>query len=1049
MMQTRLLFFILFISSGILFTSAFGSITGKIAGKVTDAETGEALVAVNIILKGWSNGTIVALDRPMGAASDDEGEYFIINIPPGRYALTARMIGYRHLQYTDIVVSIGRTIKVNFALSKEVIEGEEVSITAKREVVKPDVSASQIILSSEETENLPRNTIQEVLDLSPGVAINNFNNSINIRGGGDDQVMAFLDGFAMKDNTFNRPFLSYNRTSIEEITIQTGGFQAEYGELRSGMLNVVTKEGGRDYNLILDWKYQPSGYRYDGPQKYLEDKYYLMYGSEWSMQEDILAEKFPNPEDKFIGWPKYAEEKLTDSDSLNDMTPNQRRQLWLWRHRGRPEGEKPDNIIDATLSGPIPGAGLPGIGTFLEKLSFMVSYRGDYRAYAHPGYRDHFEEQNTMFKLKYNISNSSKLSFLGMFSKEWGLGVLASHESYSKPYIMRTDGGGDVLTQNHHLAETTMQNLGLHFEHVVSPSTFLEFRISRSSSEFDFGHGPERDTTKIKEIPSEYYKIQSDTLELPGLWNPQTGHYVIGDTMLFAGDQIWCPSTWWDETPDGWAYNGITRNDDQVGRVDFDGVVNNFERSRGSTIIIRGDITSQVNKHHLLKAGFYYSESVLERDYYQIRELAEEYTLESGEDLTTRYNEIPRYGALYFQDRIEIKGFIGNFGFRGEYFDANTKSFIPEDPFSNFWFIPNIWENLNRMEYAQSKSYYRFSPRFGISHPMTANSKIYFNYGHAYTAPDNVYRYGLATHPRMWSNINWRGNPDLKPPKTVQYSLGYEHVIATNFLIHTEIYYKDVTDQLGTVYYQNVFSDNPTQRYFTWDNKMYEDIIGWEFRLTKRLGRFFTGWFQTEFKGQKAGEIGYKTRFVEGDPQNVSEFSEILWPDDFLWEWTPSFIANLDFHTPYVWGPKVLGHAILGGWRVNGIFNWAEGDQWTWNPDNSPFVHNNMKNANYFRSDFFISKDLVMKGISSTLYVDVRNLFSRKLLNWGVLSGPNDRPGKEQYEYLKSIEEGGHRVGHYKADDIVCPDEKPGENYIARVGGPMSIYFGLRFNFTR
>ena len=87
----------------------------------------------------------------------------------------------------------------------------------------------------------------------------------------------------------------------------------------------------------------------------------------------------------------------------------------------------------------------------------------------------------------------------------------------------------------------------------------------------------------------------------------------------------------------------------------------------------------------------------------------------------------------------------------------------------------------------------------------------------------------------MDAPIEWRGNPNLKPEKTVQYELGYEQVLLDEYLIHTAIYYKDVTDELGWVYYQNVFSPNPTRRYRTWENKSYQDIIGWEFRLYKRL----------------------------------------------------------------------------------------------------------------------------------------------------------------------------------------------------------------------
>jgi hypothetical protein len=332
---------------------------------------------------------------------------------------------------------------------------------------------------------------------------------------------------------------------------------------------------------------------------------------------------------------------------------------------------------------------------------------------------------------------------------------------------------------------------------------------------------------------------------------------------------------------------------------------------------------------------------------------------------------------------------------------------------------------------------------------MTVNSKIYFNYGHAYTAPDNIYRYGFAPHPRMWSMILWRGNPALKPPKTVQYALGYEQVLFDKYLIHAEVYYKDVTDQLGVVYYQNVFSDNPSWRYYSWDNKVYEDIIGLEFRIYKRLGRFLTGWMQTEFSGQKTGEIGYATRFVEGDPQNVSEFSKFSYPDEYLWEWTPSVMVNLDLHTPNNWGPQILGHTILGGWRINSILKWRQGEKRTWNLTNSPFVHNNMQNADYFSSDFFFSKDVSMIGTTTTFYLDVRNVFAQKLLDWTILNGPEDNPKSDQYKYLKSIEEHGGRLGHYKEDYIVRPSERPGERLIYRAGGPIRVYLGLRFNFNR
>jgi len=183
-------FFVIGVLLCLPFSTVLAGLTGKIHGKVTDKQKGESLAGVNLILKGWSDGKTYDLERAMGAVSDGQGEYFVLNIPPGKYSLTARMVGYQPVQYTNIAVSMDRTIELNFQLSSTVLEGEQVSVVAKREVVQADISSSQIIIRAEETENLPRNTVQEILDLTPGVTVSDYNNKIDIRGGGSDQVMA-------------------------------------------------------------------------------------------------------------------------------------------------------------------------------------------------------------------------------------------------------------------------------------------------------------------------------------------------------------------------------------------------------------------------------------------------------------------------------------------------------------------------------------------------------------------------------------------------------------------------------------------------------------------------------------------------------------------------------------------------------------------------------------------------------------------------------------------------------------------------------------------
>ncbi len=1028
--QVTILFFLIL---GLV--TASRAANGKLSGIVKDSKSGEPLIGANIMIEGvWRQNKIVPLEVRLGAVADPEGFYYILNVPPETYAVRASMLGYETKTITNVRVESDRTITLNFVMEQVALEGKSVTITAQKEVVQLDVSSSQIVMSKSETENLPVNTIQELMNLSPGVSVSSYDNKINIRGGGSDQVMAYLDGFSLKDNVFNVPFLSYNRTSIEEISIQTGGFLAEYGDLRSGVINVTTTEGGSHYNVLFDGRYAPAGYKYSGPKAYLEDKQYLMYGSDIAYDSVKLAQMFPLPEDKFMGWIKYSERNLTDTDSTNDRSPNQNRELWRWQHRGREEGHLPDYVVDATVSGPVPGAKLPLLGPMLSKMNFMLSHRSNYVAYERPALRDHFAEGNSMLKLTYHITPNMRLTGMGMVADESGTGA-TNHEQGDDAYVMRAGGGGSYGDSNYPLGDIRTTNWGLNFVHTLSPKTFYEIRVSRMERQYNFRHGPARDTTKIQTIPAEYYTLETG-VKAKGYWDVKSGHYVKKDTTFKAGDVLWFPARSYDEAPEGWSIPGRSVYD-QTGKVNLNGGDGVTDQSDGWSLTVRGDLTSQVSKYHQIKTGFYYNPTKIRRDYYEVRTPVE--------DRAIRYTEYPQYGGIYFQDRMELNGLIGNFGLRGEFFDANANSYDPEDPFNDTWYMGNLWTDLDSMPVAESKKYFRLSPRLGISHPMTASSKIYFNYGHAYNAPSNTYRYGFLPHPRMTSPAEWRGNPDLKPAKTVQYELGYEQVLFQDYMIHTAVYYKDVTDELGWVYYQNVFSPNPTWRYRTWDNKAYQDIIGWEFRLYKRVGRFVSGWVQTEFLGQKRGEIGYQNQYVPGDPLNLPAFSRFSYPDEVLWEWTPSVVANLDFHTPTGFGPTLLGGKLLGGWRLNAILSWAQGGRFTWNPTNSPFVRNNLRYTDSFGNDFYLSKEVNIRGLGATLYLDLHNLFSRTLLNVGVLNGLAINPGSEVYQYFASLKS-GDRVGQYKQSHLVYPKEKPGENYYYRVGGPVQVFFGMRFN---
>ena len=99
----------------------YAGVTGKIQGTVSD-QNGQSLPGANIMLAGTNRG----------AAADANGFYIILNIPPGKYNLTAQMIGFKGVTKTDVTVNSDRTTKVNFALYEEAIGMEAVSYTHLR-----------------------------------------------------------------------------------------------------------------------------------------------------------------------------------------------------------------------------------------------------------------------------------------------------------------------------------------------------------------------------------------------------------------------------------------------------------------------------------------------------------------------------------------------------------------------------------------------------------------------------------------------------------------------------------------------------------------------------------------------------------------------------------------------------------------------------------------------------------------------------------------------------------------------------------------------------
>jgi len=381
---------------------------GKFAGQVIDSATGEPLPGVNVIIVGTT----------LGAATNVKGNYFILNVPAGVYNLTASMIGYKRITYSNVKVSIDLTTTVDFELSSQVLEaGETVEIVAERPMIQKDITSSQAYVSSEKIKQLPVESVHDVLQLQAGVTIG-ADGATHIRGGRSNEILYMIDGIPVNDpfvggmaNVYVPP------NAVQEMVATSGTYNAEYGDAMSGVINIVTKEGTNQYKGRL------SAYTGD----YLSD------------HTDVFND-------------------IDDFEILNDKN------------------------IEMSLSGPVFGKGdkltFFASGRWEDKDGYLYGYR----KYTRIPVRDSLTNEiipigdmsrvsmnpskrlNGQLKLTYRFTNNLKLSFGGMLTNR-------DYKLYSHRY--------KYLPDHIYNRERRSNRLHLELTHTLSHRTFQSIKLSR------------------------------------------------------------------------------------------------------------------------------------------------------------------------------------------------------------------------------------------------------------------------------------------------------------------------------------------------------------------------------------------------------------------------------------------------------------------------------------------------------------------------------------------------------------------------------------------
>ncbi len=231
----------------------FAGVSGKISGVVIDSSTELPVEGASIQVAGTSLSTMTDMD----------GEYFIIDVPIGKYDVIVSYVGYETILQQEVRILGDLTTPLDFNVnSTEIVLSKEIIVSAVNPIIQKDLTSSKIIFTSDHLKALPNIvTIQSILTNYPGVVVD-ANNALHVRGGRAGQVLYYFDGFSVQDPFIANVGMRIMPSALEELSLTSGGYSAEYGEALSGVVNAVTREGGSSYHGGFK-AYQGMTHQYD------------------------------------------------------------------------------------------------------------------------------------------------------------------------------------------------------------------------------------------------------------------------------------------------------------------------------------------------------------------------------------------------------------------------------------------------------------------------------------------------------------------------------------------------------------------------------------------------------------------------------------------------------------------------------------------------------------------------------------------------------------------------------------------------------------------
>jgi hypothetical protein len=997
----------------VLGISVYADNSGKISGNVRDQKTHEPLIGATILVSGTK----------LGASTDANGDYFILSVPPGNHTVTASYIGYNKITQTDVRVRIDQTTEVNFLLPDQSLKVQDIVITAEKPKVELDRTTSKEALSKDEIANSWGGGLSDVISDVPGTNLHG-----GIRGSFGNDVAYRVDGLDMRDAGSNSNFTSVNLTTVQEVEVLTGGYNAEFGQANGSIINVVTKKAEDRIHAIATYHFRPAGKYHWGRE---------FFGDQDPFRTVMCTAAYWDPNSTWkLPWMTTAVKGYDGGSAyFKAMTPQQRADWWkkfinnkslfpYYDYTKRTEWEG-----EATVYGPI----VPG-------LNFMLSGRYKEGVTVYPSALKYNPDMTFQSSLDWTVRKDIKLSFTSLFTKYENSGtprtyyqsseetssdvvgqqlsMIQDPYSYYRIWMWGTKGSSDP-SYIRPPERAQMMNFQPKLTYIFDSSTFLETALQFNKMKYNL------DFTDI---------ARTATYSSYGLPS-STDSTAIGITPPVSG-LLPTPSSYWGLPGDIWKSWSTNQN-----------------------LTLKSDITSQVTKHHLVKAGIVFS-------YMNVDKHTHEGGPGSG-STTSSFNTItyvqvddiikaqqhPYEGAIYAQDKIEVGGMVINAGLRLDFFNANKwVSSSIYDPLMISDSTTGHTGPIGRVSYkadgsakgeVRTPTRFALSPRIGISHPITETTVLHFMFGlfnqrpawNKIIANPVVYTNKVASIPGLNSELNipdttsvtYRyygqkvGNPGLTWEKMKQFEVGFEQNIANRISLNVTMYYKDAYDLTslgvsqgpgsssiqssggnvdvrlygdpysadGTVVGQNI------RNFTTTVNGAWADVRGFEVKIATRLSwvnvslnynlSYLTNGTYHYSKMFRTFANGYQLadNVVSGGNPNTDNGA--IGSNDQRWNPNNSAVLKLSFVSPDDFGPEFYGVYPLGGWTLTTSTRWSQGEEFTWYPSDytGEEVPYNMTWQDAWSTNLNLNKNFnIDNTIKLKFYMQVTNVFNNKNLKF-------------------------------------------------------------------